>query len=72
MIRTTLYRDRAIVLPKIPKNITDFVVPSNLTKNLYNESMLFCDQKKSSRILGFASLTALQQLGTLSYFNISN
>ncbi|CAF1291122.1 unnamed protein product [Rotaria sordida] len=41
----------------------DIIIPFNFMKNLYNEEMLFCDQTQPSRILAFASLTALKQLG---------
>jgi hypothetical protein len=65
IIRPTLYRDRATVLPKLPVSLNDLVLPNDLTKSLYNEQMLFCDQREPSRILGFASLTALKELGML-------
>jgi hypothetical protein len=63
-----LYRDRATVLPKIPITANDLVLPDNFTRNLYDEKMLFCDQMRPSRILGFASQTALKELGILIFF----
>jgi len=65
ILRPTLYRDRSSVLPKHPICLNDLVVPINFMKNLYNEQMLFCDEALPSRILGFSSLTALKQLGTV-------
>lgn len=63
MIRPTLYRDRATVLPKLPSTLNALIIPDSLTKNLYNEGMLFCNQRIPSCLLGFASITALKQLG---------
>ncbi|CAF2576298.1 unnamed protein product [Rotaria sp. Silwood2] len=62
VLRSTLYRDRATVLPKLPIDLNDLLLPDKFTKNLYNETMLFCDQKQPSCVLAFASLTALKQL----------
>ena len=63
ILRPTLYRDRATVLPKLPITANDLVLPIKFTKNLYNETMLFCNRKIPSRILAFASQSALKQLG---------
>ncbi|CAF3905833.1 unnamed protein product, partial [Rotaria sp. Silwood1] len=68
MLKSTLYRDRATVLPKLPRSLDDLILPDIFTKNLYNENMLFCDKKKPLRILGFASLTAIKQLGMFLFF----
>lgn len=68
-LRSTLYRDRSIVLPILPKSLNDLVIPAAFTKNLYNENMLFCDNQEISRILGFASLTALIELGMNMMFS---
>ncbi|CAF2073333.1 unnamed protein product [Rotaria magnacalcarata] len=62
MLRSTLYRDRATVLPKLPHSLHRLILPNVFIKNLYNENMLFCDKKRPSRILGFASITAIKQL----------
>ncbi|CAF4952033.1 unnamed protein product [Rotaria sp. Silwood1] len=69
MLKSTLYRDRATVLPKLPRSLDDLILPDIFTKNLYNENMLFCDKKKPLRILGFASLTAIKQLAECSIWN---
>ncbi|CAF1513200.1 unnamed protein product [Rotaria sordida] len=69
ILRSTLYRDRATVLPKLPLVLNDLILPENFTKNLYNEKMLFCDQKQPSRILAFASLTALKHLAQCNTWN---
>ncbi|CAF4229260.1 unnamed protein product, partial [Rotaria sp. Silwood2] len=63
MLRSTLYRDRSIVLPKYPTCIRDLVVPADFMNNLYNEPMLFCDETEPTRILGFCSLSAMKELG---------
>ncbi|CAF2141488.1 unnamed protein product, partial [Rotaria magnacalcarata] len=55
-LRLTLYRDRSTVLPKLPKSLHNLLIPAVFTKNLYNENMLFFDNKQITRILGFASL----------------
>ncbi|CAF3448019.1 unnamed protein product [Rotaria sp. Silwood2] len=69
VLRSTLYRDRATVLPKLPIDLNDLLLPDKFTKNLYNETMLFCDQKQPSCVLAFASLTALKQLAQCSIWN---
>ncbi|CAF1380158.1 unnamed protein product [Adineta ricciae] len=61
-IRSTLYRDRSTVLPKHPRCIRDLIVPDYFMKNLYDEMMLFCDQRIPTRILAFCSLSALKEL----------
>ncbi|CAM4815341.1 unnamed protein product, partial [Rotaria magnacalcarata] len=61
-LRLTLYRDRSTVLPKLPKSLHNLLIPAVFTKNLYNENMLFFDNKQITRILGFASLTGLKEL----------
>ena len=70
VIKSTLYRDRATILPKLPSSINHFTLPDKFTKNLYNEKMLFCDRPQASRILGFASLSAIQELG-MFFFVVS-
>jgi len=60
------------VLPKLPVSLNDLVLPTDLTKSLYNEQMLFCDQREPSRILAFASLTALKELGMFFFSNNVN
>ncbi|CAF1532648.1 unnamed protein product, partial [Rotaria magnacalcarata] len=69
MLRSTLYRDRATVLPKLPHSLHRLILPNVFIKNLYNENMLFCDKKRPSRILGFASITAIKQLAESTIWN---
>ncbi|CAF3167201.1 unnamed protein product, partial [Rotaria sp. Silwood2] len=69
MLRSTLYRDRSTVLPKLPRSLDDLILPAIFRKNLYNENMLLCDKKQPSRILGFASLTAIKHLAECSIWN---
>ncbi|CAF1279589.1 unnamed protein product [Adineta steineri] len=69
ILRSTLYRDRAVVFPKLPTAISELILPENFTKNLYNEKMLFCDKIKQSRLLAFSSLSALKQLAQSSIWN---
>ncbi|CAF1001687.1 unnamed protein product [Adineta ricciae] len=68
-IRSTLYRDRSTVLPKHPTCSRDLIVPDYLTKNLYDEMMLFCDQRTPTRILAFCSLSALKELAQSRIWN---
>ncbi|CAF4099861.1 unnamed protein product [Adineta steineri] len=69
ILRSTLYRDRAVVFPKLPTAINELILPENFTKNLYNEKMLFCDKIKQSRLLAFSSLSALKQLAQSTIWN---